>query len=186
MRAIAESSLDDRAPDFLTVEEAAAVLRIGRSKAYELAREYLATDGASGMPVIRLGKQLRVPRVLYSNNRRPSAVSSATVRLPARRRGTGILPPATSPNTKPRSESMTGLALGRVTSTTVPTARVAPVRSRWQIHSSGRSHQEALIGLYRSLAASPNQSRVALSPLRPMVAINPNVRRSPHRTDLVR
>ena len=55
---------DDRAPDFLTVEEAAAVLRIGRSKAYELAREYLATDGASGMPVIRLGKQLRVPRAL--------------------------------------------------------------------------------------------------------------------------
>ena len=55
---------DDRAPDFLTVEEAAVVLRIGRSKAYELAREYLATDGASGMPVIRLGKQLRVPRAL--------------------------------------------------------------------------------------------------------------------------
>ena len=55
---------DDRAPDFLTVEEAAAVLRIGRSTAYELAREYLATDGASGMPVIRLGKQLRVPRAL--------------------------------------------------------------------------------------------------------------------------
>ena len=55
---------DDRAPDFLTVEEAAAVLRIGRSKAYELAREYLATDGASGLPVIRLGRQLRVPRAL--------------------------------------------------------------------------------------------------------------------------
>ncbi len=55
---------DDRAPDFLTVEEAAAVLRIGRSKAYERAREYLATDGASGMPVIRLGKQMRVPRAL--------------------------------------------------------------------------------------------------------------------------
>ena len=40
------------------------MLRIGRSKAYELAREYLATDGASGMPVIRLGKQLRVSRAL--------------------------------------------------------------------------------------------------------------------------
>jgi excisionase family DNA binding protein len=76
---------DDRAPDFLTVEEAAAVLRIGRSKAYELAREYLATDGASGMPVIRLGKQLRVPRALLEcwmggpitwpivNNRSPAA-----------------------------------------------------------------------------------------------------------------
>ncbi len=64
MRPNREHLADERAPDFLTVEEAAAVLRIGRSKAYELAHEYLATDGASGMPVIRLGKQLRVPRAL--------------------------------------------------------------------------------------------------------------------------
>ena len=64
MRPNREHRVDDRAPDFLTVEEAAVVLRIGRSKAYELAREYLATGGASGMPVIRLGKQLRVPRAL--------------------------------------------------------------------------------------------------------------------------
>lgn len=49
-------------PDFLTVEEAAAILRIGRTAAYALAREYLATDGASGLPVVRLGKLLRVPR----------------------------------------------------------------------------------------------------------------------------
>jgi YD repeat-containing protein len=49
-------------PDFFTVEEAAAILRIGRTAAYALAREYLATDGASGLPVVRLGKLLRVPR----------------------------------------------------------------------------------------------------------------------------
>jgi excisionase family DNA binding protein len=49
-------------PDFLTVEQAATVLRIGRTVAYELARRYLATDGADGLPVIRIGKQLRVPR----------------------------------------------------------------------------------------------------------------------------
>ena len=46
----------------LTVEEAAAVLRIGRSLAYQLAREYDATGGVSGLPVIRLGGCLRVPR----------------------------------------------------------------------------------------------------------------------------
>ena len=41
------------------------MLRFSRGKAYELAREYLATGGASGMPVIRLGRQLRVPRALF-------------------------------------------------------------------------------------------------------------------------
>ena len=46
--------VDDRAPDFLTVEEAGAVLRFSRGKVYELAREFLATGGASGTPVIRL------------------------------------------------------------------------------------------------------------------------------------
>ncbi len=49
-------------PDFLRVEEAAKVLRIGRTTAYALASEFLATNGASGLPVVRLGKQLRVPR----------------------------------------------------------------------------------------------------------------------------
>ena len=48
-------------PQFLTVEEAAAVLRIGRTSAYELARRWLATSGREGLPVIRLGRTLRVP-----------------------------------------------------------------------------------------------------------------------------
>ena len=47
----------------LTVEEAGRVLRIGRSLAYQLAREYDATGGVSGLPVIRLGGCLRVPRL---------------------------------------------------------------------------------------------------------------------------
>jgi hypothetical protein len=50
------------APDLLTVEEAAAVLRIGRTKAYAMATEYRATGGASGLPVVDLGSVLRVPR----------------------------------------------------------------------------------------------------------------------------
>ena len=47
----------------LTLSEATAVLRIGRSLANQLAREYLASGGTSGLPVIRLSEQcLRVPR----------------------------------------------------------------------------------------------------------------------------
>jgi hypothetical protein len=51
----------DEMPHMLTVEEAAALCRIGRSAAYEQARRYLATDGAEGLPVVRLGRRLRVP-----------------------------------------------------------------------------------------------------------------------------
>ena len=52
----------DAVPQFLTVEEAAAVLRIGRTSAYELARRWLTTSGREGLPVIRLGRTLRVPQ----------------------------------------------------------------------------------------------------------------------------
>ena len=50
------------ATPLLTVEEAGRVLRIGRSLAYQLAGEYDATGGVSGLPVIRVGGCLRVPR----------------------------------------------------------------------------------------------------------------------------
>ena len=50
------------APDLLTVEEAAWVLRIGRTKAYELVRRWFATDGADGLPAVRVGHQVRVLR----------------------------------------------------------------------------------------------------------------------------
>ena len=46
----------------MTVEEAAKELGIGRTLAYRLAREFLATNGASGLPVIRVGRLLRVRR----------------------------------------------------------------------------------------------------------------------------
>ena len=50
-------------PELFTVTEAAVVLRIGRPTAYELARRDLATGGGEGWGVIRVGGQLRVPRV---------------------------------------------------------------------------------------------------------------------------
>jgi len=51
-----------RLPDFLTVEEAAAIVRIGRTLAYQEAARFEATRGAEGLPVIRIGRLLRVPR----------------------------------------------------------------------------------------------------------------------------
>ena len=53
--------LDDL-PPFMTVEQAAAVLQLGRSKTYELTVEWECTSGASGLPFVRFGSQKRVPR----------------------------------------------------------------------------------------------------------------------------
>jgi Helix-turn-helix domain len=49
-------------PEVLTVEEAAAVLRIGRTAAYELCRQWRATRGRTGIPVLAFGRTLRVPK----------------------------------------------------------------------------------------------------------------------------
>ena len=49
-------------PDVLTVEEAARVLRISRTTAYAMALEWRVTGGKSGLKVIEIGGQLRVPR----------------------------------------------------------------------------------------------------------------------------
>jgi hypothetical protein len=49
-------------PDFLTLDEAAAVLRVGRSTAYREANAFERSGGRTGIPVVRYGKQFRVPR----------------------------------------------------------------------------------------------------------------------------
>lgn len=55
-------SHDHPLPEVLTIEEAADVLRIGRNTAYTLARVWRETGGRKGLPVIELGRSLRVPR----------------------------------------------------------------------------------------------------------------------------
>jgi hypothetical protein len=55
-------SVSTTAPDFLTLKEAAAVLRVGRSTVYREANAFEASGGTTGIPVVRYGKQFRVPR----------------------------------------------------------------------------------------------------------------------------
>jgi excisionase family DNA binding protein len=52
----------DDLPFLLTVEQAAKVLQIGRSKAYELSVEYERSGGRSGLPFVWIGNQKRIPR----------------------------------------------------------------------------------------------------------------------------
>lgn len=54
----------DELPEFLTVDEAATVLRIGRTSVYQLTQRWRFSGGREGLPVARIGKVLRVPRAV--------------------------------------------------------------------------------------------------------------------------
>ena len=60
-RAAIEEAVADL-PLMLTVEQAREVLGIGRSLAYSEVRRYLATGGREGIPAVRIGSAIRVPR----------------------------------------------------------------------------------------------------------------------------
>ena len=57
------ASLVDQYGPFLRVEEAARLLRISRTSAYVLANRWLDTDGADGLPAVRIGRSIRIPTV---------------------------------------------------------------------------------------------------------------------------
>ncbi len=52
---------DQAVPATMTVNEAAALYGLSRGAAYRACRSYLATDGAEGIPCIRIGKRIVVP-----------------------------------------------------------------------------------------------------------------------------
>jgi hypothetical protein len=72
------STETDASTEVLTVDEAAAVLRISRNAAYAAARQWRTTDGKVGLPCIEIGRTLRVPRVEldrllgYTSDERPA------------------------------------------------------------------------------------------------------------------
>lgn len=55
------AEIDEQA-EVLTVEEAAAILRISRNAIYAADREWRVTGGKTGIPCIEIGRTLRVPR----------------------------------------------------------------------------------------------------------------------------
>lgn len=50
------------AHELLTIKEAAAAMRVSLSLGYQLAHEYLNSGGTAGLPVLRFGTCMRVPR----------------------------------------------------------------------------------------------------------------------------
>jgi excisionase family DNA binding protein len=55
-------------PHFLTVEEAAEVLRFGRTKTYEQTNLWITTEGRDGIPARKVGGQIRVPTALLEEH----------------------------------------------------------------------------------------------------------------------
>lgn len=52
-------------PDLLGVPEAAALLRVGLTFAYESTARYIATGSETEIPAIKVGRLTRVPRVAF-------------------------------------------------------------------------------------------------------------------------
>jgi len=55
-------TVPEEPPDYLTVDEIAAVMRISRNGAYQRVRRGVATDGREGIPAERVDKQFRISR----------------------------------------------------------------------------------------------------------------------------
>jgi excisionase family DNA binding protein len=56
-------SIADQHGPFLRVEDAARLLRISRTSAYALARQWFHSGGANGLPAVRIGRSIRIPAV---------------------------------------------------------------------------------------------------------------------------
>jgi excisionase family DNA binding protein len=76
------ASLVDQHGPFLRVEEAARLLRISRTSAYVLARRWLDTGGADGLPAVQIGRSIRIPTVALERLAEPDpAPAIASLRL---------------------------------------------------------------------------------------------------------
>lgn len=101
----------DPVPDLLTIEEAARVLRIGRTKAYAMGQEWRATNGQSGIKVQELGGQLRVPRVWLEDELDTPVLFIPEPPAGAKHTGRNPTPAPAAPPTEPAAEPAAPLPL---------------------------------------------------------------------------
>ena len=138
----------DLVPDLLTIEEAARVLRIGRTKAYAMGQEWRVTEGRSGIKVREFGGQLRVPRVwieeqlgapLSSIPQRPGRANASPDDEGAPNAETAVEPPSTP---KPEPEE---LELPPTTTEAKPApAEAKPPRAKRRNKAIANANQLAL------------------------------------------
>ena len=93
-------------PEYLTVPEVMARLRLGRTTVYEQARLYLATGGAEGIPCRRFGRSLRF---------RAAAFDTPGAEQQRRPRGRGRRSQPTSAAATPRPSTANSPAAPRPT-----------------------------------------------------------------------
>jgi len=135
-------------PDLLTIEEAARVLRIGRTKAYAMGQEWRVTDGRSGIKVSEFGGQLRVPRVWIEEQLgaplRPIPQRSARSKPTRDEGGTPTADSAAEPTSTPKPEPAE-LELLPTTREAQPTPLIAkPSRPRRRNKATPNANQLTL------------------------------------------
>lgn len=92
------------APAVLKISEVIIVMRISRTAAYEGARNFLETDGADGIPCVRVGRSIRFPRLLLEQYlKQPITADQLTGSYDA----TDTDPPTTAPTSRARTTSPT-------------------------------------------------------------------------------
>jgi hypothetical protein len=153
-------------PDFFTVEEAARVLRIGRTAAYELARVWRETDGREGLPVVAFGRLLRVPRAALetiSGSSITVAIAPALPATPARKPESVNLPPP-APRVEQVRTTRRSHRRNR-TAVTLPRFAVADflvgdLESGVMVHSTRTPRAAAYRATVESLVSAPDSKRV--------------------------
>jgi hypothetical protein len=93
-----ERALSDL-PLMLTVGQTCAVLGIGRSLGYAQVRRYLATGGREGIPAVRIGSVLRIPRTALVELIAAVTIPSGDDALVLR----SVVDPSSSASSSPRS-----------------------------------------------------------------------------------